>query len=51
MTNCSYKKKINAAFDKLDMISPKIYHFGRYVAVSVLDMEEVHPMIARAIVI
>ena len=49
MTNCSYKKKLKAAFDKLNMVSPKKDHFGIYVPAAVLDMEEVDTMIVRAI--
>ena len=49
MNNYSYKKKLKAVFLKLNMISPKIYHFGRYVASAVLDMKEADPMMARAI--
>ena len=47
--NFSYKKKLKTAFDKLDMVLQKKYHFGRYIAAAVLDMEEVDPMISRAI--
>ena len=47
MTNCSYKKKLKASFDKLIMVSPKTYYVGRCVASAVLAMKEVDPMIAR----
>ena len=49
MTNRSYKKKLKEAFDKLNIISLKTDHFGRYVTAAVLDMEEIDPMITQAI--
>ena len=45
----SYKKKLEAAFDKLNMVLSKKYHSIIYVNAAILDMEEVDPMIARAI--
>ena len=49
MTNCSYKKKLKVAFDKLNMVLSNTVHFGRYVDVAVLDMVEVAPITAQSI--
>ena len=48
MTSFSYKKKLKAVFDKLNIVSPKTDHFDRYVTAAVLDMEEVDHMIISA---
>ena len=49
MTHRSYKKKLKAAVDMLNIMSPKIEHFGRYCSSAILDIEEVDPTTVQAI--